>query len=63
MHELETRAKSKGYDEVVLNVSLPSRDFYEGLGYKAFEDRSIDVGEGEHLAFWDARKPLTGMKS
>ena len=63
MRELETIANSKGYDEVVLNVSLPSRDFYEGLGYRAFEDRSIDVGDGEYLVFWDASKPLSRNES
>jgi len=60
MRELEIKAKSNGYDEAVLSVSLPSRGFYEGLGYREFEDRSIDVGEGEHLEFWHARKLLTG---
>ena len=59
MRELETRAKSKGCDEAVLSVSLPSRRFYEGLGYKTFENRSIDVGDGEHLEFWAAKKLLT----
>ena len=64
MRELETRAKLKGCTEAVLSVSLPSRGFYEGLGYVTFEDRSIDVGDGEHLKFWDARKPLlTGEES
>ena len=63
MRELEARAKRDGYDEAVLSVSLPSREFYEGLGYGAFEDRSIDVGDGEQLAFWKARKPLTEKES
>jgi ribosomal protein S18 acetylase RimI-like enzyme len=59
MRALEARAKSKGYDEAVLSVSLPSREFYEALGYGTFEDRSIDVGDGERLEFWAARKSLT----
>ena len=63
MRELEARAKAKGIDEAVLSVSLPSRDFYKALGYGSFEDRSIDVGEGERLDFWAARKSLTGNSS
>ena len=64
MRELEARAKLKGYTEVVLSISLPSRGFYEDLDYRGFEDRSIDAGDGEGLDFWDARKPLlTGDES
>lgn len=61
MHELEARARSKGYREAVLSVSLPSRRFYESLGYTGFEDRAIDLGDGEKLAFWHATKPLTAQ--
>ena len=60
MRELEARARARGYEEAVLSVSLPSREFYESLGYGSFEDRSIDVGEGESLDFWAARKSLAG---
>ena len=59
MRELENRARSKGCSELELSVSLPSRWFYEGLGYKMIEECSIDMGEGERLYFWKARKPLT----
>lgn len=58
MVELEARAKRNGFEEAVLSVSLPSRAFYRSLGYQAFEDRSKDLGNGERLAFWVARKPL-----
>ena len=60
MRELEARAKARGYHEAVLSVSLPSRDFYQAFGYSCFEDRSIDLGDGERLEFWAARKSLTG---
>ena len=59
MQELESRAKAKGIHEAVLSVSLPSRRFYESLGYREFEDRSRDLGNGVQLAFWQARKALT----
>jgi ribosomal protein S18 acetylase RimI-like enzyme len=59
MRQLENRAKSRGCTESELSVSLPSRGFYESLGYEMLEECSIDVGDGYHLDFWKARKPLT----
>ena len=58
MHELESRAKAKGHQEVALSVSLPSRKFYEGLGYEIHDDAHIDVGKGQELDFWKAKKSL-----
>ena len=58
MQDLEARARAQGYEEAVLSVSLPSRRFYESLGYTGFEERSKDLGDGERLAFWQARKAL-----
>jgi ribosomal protein S18 acetylase RimI-like enzyme len=58
MRELERRAKERGCKEVELSVSLPSRGFYERRGYQVLEECSIDVGEGERLRFWKARKSL-----
>jgi ribosomal protein S18 acetylase RimI-like enzyme len=58
MCELEDRAKARGCTEVILSVSLPSKGFYESLGYQMIEACSKDVGEGEHLDFWKARKSL-----
>jgi GNAT superfamily N-acetyltransferase len=59
MRESENRAKARGCTESELSVSLPSRGFYESLGYEMLEECSIDVGEGQHLDFWKAMKPLT----
>jgi len=56
--ELERRASARGYREVVLSVSLPSRAFSQRLDYEIVENCSIDVGEGQHLDFWKARKTL-----
>jgi GNAT superfamily N-acetyltransferase len=58
MHELENRAIAKGHREVALSVSLPSRKFYEGLGYEILQEAHRDVGEGQQLDFWKARKSL-----
>jgi GNAT superfamily N-acetyltransferase len=63
MRELENRAKARGCKESELSVSLPSRGFYENLGYEILEECSIDVGKGERLDFWKARKPLTRQES
>jgi GNAT superfamily N-acetyltransferase len=59
MSELEGRAKTKGFSEIVLSVSLPSRKFYESLEYEVLDECSLDVGEGQHLDYWPARKTLT----
>ena len=61
MQALEARARAKGLQEAVLSVSLPSRRFYESLGYSGFEDRTRDLGDGVQLVFWQARKALTGL--
>jgi ribosomal protein S18 acetylase RimI-like enzyme len=58
MTALEQRALDHGLSEVELSVSLPSRGFYERLGYGRFAERSLDVGEGQRLAYWQARKQL-----
>ncbi len=63
MRELENRAKASGCTEAELSVSLPSRRFYESLGYEMLEECSTDVGEGQHLDFWKARKRLTRQES
>jgi ribosomal protein S18 acetylase RimI-like enzyme len=58
MHALEGRAVEKGWAEVVLDVSVPSRGFYERLGYTIAETCAIDVGEGQKLDYWKAKKRL-----
>lgn len=56
MNELESRAKNKGFSVISLDVSLPSRGFYEKLGYKILPEQSLDVGEGQHLKYWHGIK-------
>ena len=58
MVELERRARAKGLSEVTLSVSLPSRKFYEYLGYEVLAERSLDVGEGQYLNYWSGKKTL-----
>lgn len=56
MQELERLAQGRGHKYVELSVSLPSRKFYESLGYVVLSDCTIDVGDGERLDYWMARK-------
>jgi len=56
MQAIEGKAMTRGIREVELSVSLPSRRFYERIGYEIVEDCSIDVGEGQRLEYWEAKK-------
>ena len=59
MQRLEDQARAEGVVESELSVSLPSLKFYQRLGYEIVEERSRDLGEGQRLDFWAARKTLT----
>jgi putative acetyltransferase len=63
MRELEEEARHRGVRESELSVSLPSKRFYEGLGYEMVEEKSKDVGEGQRLDFWKARKFLLPIQN
>ncbi len=58
MDTLEDAARAAGQRIVHLDVSLPSRRFYESRGYSRMESCSIDVGEGQRLDYWTAQKEL-----
>jgi ribosomal protein S18 acetylase RimI-like enzyme len=58
MRALEALAKAQDYEDVELSVSLPSRGFYEMLGYEILREGTIDVGQGQRLDFWTAKKTL-----
>jgi len=58
MQALEDEARARGVIESELSVSLPSLKFYQDLGYEIVEERSRNVGEGQQLDFWKARKTL-----
>jgi len=59
MHELECAARDAGETESKLDISLPSRRFYESLGYTVTEEISRDLGDDQRLNFWKATKVLT----
>ncbi|MER8461988.1 GNAT family N-acetyltransferase [Mesorhizobium sp. M1396] len=58
MQDLEERARKNGLRETILSVSLPSKKFYERLGYQIVEERIKDLGDGQSLKFWKAKKRL-----
>jgi N-acetylglutamate synthase-like GNAT family acetyltransferase len=58
MRALEQKALAKDIRETELSISLPSRRFYENLGYEIIASRTIDVGEGQRLDYWQAKKTL-----
>ena len=58
MERLESRAVESGMTLAELHVSLPSKAFYENLGYTMLEACAVDVGEGQELKYWRAEKRL-----
>ena len=58
MARLENRARESGATETLLSISLPSKQFYEGLGYVVAEKRVLDLGNGQMLTFWKASKHI-----
>lgn len=60
MDALERTAREQGRESVGLHVSLPSKGFYERLGYRLFDEGALDVGGGETLGYWEAVKTLSG---
>ena len=61
MARLEEDARAAGVTESLLSVSLPSKRFYEGLGYEIVEERSRDLGDDQRLDFWKAKKRLDSI--
>ena len=59
MAHLEQRVRDADFAAVTLDVSLPSRSFYERLGYRLSDIVRLQVGEGQTLDYWVGRKSLT----
>lgn len=56
MRALEEHAANTGIKEIVLHVSLPSRNFYEILHYDISPPLHLDVGDGQYLKYWRGNK-------
>ncbi|MBN2181840.1 MAG: GNAT family N-acetyltransferase [Sedimentisphaerales bacterium] len=58
MQKLEENALSKGINIVKLDASLPSKVFYDLLGYVTLEETFIEVGDNKRLDYYKMRKIL-----
>jgi GNAT superfamily N-acetyltransferase len=58
MELLEDAAAASGAAAVTLDASLPSRSFYDRLGYTLVEKAWLDVESGGRLAFFRMQKTV-----
>ncbi len=58
MAYLEQIAIKNNIARLTLSISLPSKHFYEHLGYKILNECVLDMGEGEFLKYWLGEKKL-----
>jgi GNAT superfamily N-acetyltransferase len=59
MHKLEEKAISTGVRAVKLDASLPSKRFYDSLGYTTSEETYLEVEKGKKLHYYKMDKELT----
>jgi len=58
MGKLEEKAISKGAKVVKLDASLPSKKFYDSLGYDTREKTYVEVENGKKLHYYKMNKVL-----
>ncbi len=58
MQKLETKAISDGVKTVNLHASLPSKKFYDSLGYTTVEKSFREVENSEKLHYYEMKKTL-----
>jgi GNAT superfamily N-acetyltransferase len=63
MRELERRAVSAGAGVVKLDASLPSKKFYELLGYVVLEETFVELENNKRLDYYKMEKALAGKNS
>ena len=56
MQKLEKKALSVGIGVVKLDASLPSKKFYDSLGYKTIEETFLEVENGKRLDYYKMQK-------
>jgi len=56
MRHLEERAAASGIDSIRLDASLPSKAFYDRLGYATVEAAFLEVENGRRLDFFRMQK-------
>jgi len=62
MRRLERKAVSAGIEVVKLDASLPSKRFYELLGYVLLEETFVEVENNEKLDYYKMKKALVRKK-
>ena len=58
MQRLEEKAFLTGVGSVKLNASLPSKKFYDSLGYATLEETFLEVENGKRLDYYKMQKAL-----
>jgi GNAT superfamily N-acetyltransferase len=58
MRKLEAKASWQGINVVNLDASLPSKKFYDLLGYITLEETFLEVENGKRLDYYKMEKPL-----
>lgn len=58
MNKLEEKAVSSGIKSVKLDASLPSKKFYDSLGYTTLEKTYVKVDNGKKLRYFKMSKDL-----
>jgi GNAT superfamily N-acetyltransferase len=61
MRKLEEKAASLGIDVIKLDASIPSKKFYDSLGYVTLEETFLEVENGKRLNYYKMEKSLTGI--
>jgi GNAT superfamily N-acetyltransferase len=61
MNKLEDKAISSGANKVNLDASLPSKKFYDSLGYKTREKTYVKLENGKKLHYYKMDKALTAL--
>lgn len=59
MNKLEDKAVSTGVEKVNLDASLPSKKFYDSLGYKTREKPYVKLKNDKKLHYYKMDKALT----
>jgi ribosomal protein S18 acetylase RimI-like enzyme len=59
MNKLEKKAISSGANKVKLDASLPSKKFYDTLGYRTCEKTYVKLENGKKLRYYKMDKALT----
>lgn len=59
MRKLEEKALLQGVSVVKLDASLPSKKFYDLLGYVTLEETFLEVENGKRLDYYKMEKSLT----